>query len=137
LTYASYVAVAPPEELQVQEFRLDLLFYHLRLRAFAVIEVKVVDFQPEFSGKMNFYLSAVDDLLRHSDDQPSIGMILCKSKNKVVAEYALRDIRKPVGIAEYRLTAALPKGLQGSLPTIEQLESELMQGQELAAEVDS
>ena len=124
-------------EVGGQEFRLDLLFYHLRLRAFVVIEVKVTDFQPEFSGKMNFYLSTVDDLLRHPDDQPSIGMILCKSKNKVVAEYALRDIRKPVGIAEYRLTAALPKGLQGSLPTIEQLESELMQGQKLAAEVDS
>jgi len=112
-------------EVGGQEFRLDLLFYHLRLRAFVVIEVKVTDFQPEFSGKMNFYLSAVDDLLRHPDDQPSIGMILCKSKNRVVAEYALRDIRKPVGIAEYRLTGVLPKPLQGSLPTIEELESEL------------
>jgi len=112
-------------EVGGQEFRLDLLFYHLRLRAFVVIEVKVTDFQPEFSGKMNFYLSAVDDLLRHPDDQPSIGMILCKSKNKVVAEYALRDIRKPVGIAEYRLTEALPKHLRGSLPTIEALEAEL------------
>ena len=112
-------------EVGGQEFRLDLLFYHLRLRAFVVIEVKVTDFQPEFSGKMNFYLSAVDDLLRHPDDQPSIGMILCKSKNKVVAEYALRDIRKPVGISEYRITAALSKRLQGSLPTIEALEAEL------------
>ena len=92
-----------------------------------MIEVKVADFQPEFSGKMNFYLSAVDDLLRHPDHQPSIGMILCKSKNKVVAEYALRDIGKPVGIAEYRLTGALPEPLQGSLPTVEQLESELKQ----------
>ena len=109
----------------MERFFKDLLFYHLRLRAFVVIEVKVTDFQPEFSGKMNFYLSAVDDLLRHPDDQPSIGMILCKSKNKVVAEYALRDIRKPVGIAEYRLTGVLPKPLQGSLPTIEELESEL------------
>jgi len=112
-------------EVGGQEFRLDLLLYHLRLRAFVVIEVKVTDFQPEFSGKMNFYLSAVDDLLRHPDDQPSIGMILCKSKNKVVAEYALRDIRKPVGIAEYRLTEALPKRVRQSLPTIEALETEL------------
>jgi predicted nuclease of restriction endonuclease-like (RecB) superfamily len=117
-------------EVGGQEFRLDLLFYHLRLRAFVVIEVKVVDFQPEFSGKMNFYLSAVDDLLRHPDDQPSIGIILCKSKNKVVAEYALRDIRKPVGIADYRLTEALPKRLQGSLPTVEELEAELQEGQD-------
>src|SRR5271157_3591483 len=121
----SFVGSQYPLEVGGQEFRLDLLFYHLRLRAFVVIEVKVTDFQPEFSGKMNFYLSAVDDLLRHPDDQPSIGMILCKSKNKVVAEYALRDIRKPVGIAEYRLTEALPKRLRGSLPTIEALEAEL------------
>ena len=125
----AFVGSQYPLEVGGQEFRLDLLFYHLRLRAFVVIEAKIVDFQPEFSGKLNFYLSAVDDLLRHPDDQPSIGMILCKSKNKVVAEYALRDIRKPVGIAEYRLTGALPKPLQGGLPTIEQLESELKEEQ--------
>jgi len=112
-------------EVGGQEFRLDLLFYHLRLRCFIVLELKLSDFQPEFSGKMNFYLSAIDDLLRHPNDQPSIGVILCKSKNKVVAEYALRDIRKPVGVSEYRLTAALPKHLRKSLPTIEKLEVEL------------
>ena len=83
------------------------------------------DFKPEFSGKMNFYLSAVDDLLRHPDDQPSIGMILCKSKNKIVAEYALRDLRKPVGVSEYRVTSALPKQLRGGLPSIEELERRL------------
>jgi len=110
-----------------EEFRLDLLFYHLRLRAFIVLDLKIGDFQPEYSGKMNFYLSAIDDLLRHPDDEPSIGIILCKSKNKVVAEYALRDIRKPVGVSEYRLTEALPKRLRGSLPAIEQLEAELKQ----------
>jgi hypothetical protein len=82
-------------------------------------------FQPEFSGKMNFYLSAVDELLRHPDDQPSIGIILCKSKNKIVAEYALRDLSKPVGVSEYRLTAALPNNLEGSLPTIDELEKTL------------
>jgi hypothetical protein len=82
-------------------------------------------FQPEYSGKMNFYLSAIDDLLRHPDDQPSIGIVLCKTKNKVVAEYALRDLRKPVGVAEYGLTEALPKRLRGSLPTTEELEAEL------------
>jgi nuclease YhcG-like protein len=74
---------------------------------------------------MNFYLSAIDDLLRQPGDQPSIGMVLCKSKNKIVAEYALRDLRKPVGVSEYRLTEALPKRLRGSLPTIEELEVEL------------
>ena len=78
------------------------------------------EFQPEFSGKMNFYLSAVDDLLRHPDDQPSIGIILCKSKNRIVAEYALRDLHKPVGVSEYRLTDELPKQLQKGFPSIEE-----------------
>jgi len=110
-----------------EEFRIDLLFYHLRLRCFVVLDLKIGQFEPEYSGKMNFYLSAIDDLLRHSDDQPSIGIILCKSKNEVVAEYALRDIRKPVGVSEYRLTEALPKRLRGSLPAIEELEAELKQ----------
>jgi predicted nuclease of restriction endonuclease-like (RecB) superfamily len=121
----AFVGSQYPIQVGGEEFRLDLLFYHLRLRAFIVLELKVGEFQPEFSGKMNFYLSAIDDLLRHPDDQPSIGIILCKSKNKVVAEYALRDIRKPVGVSEYRLTEALPKRLRDSLPAIEQLEAEL------------
>jgi hypothetical protein len=108
-----------------QEFRLDLLFYHLRLRAYVAIELKSQDFKPEFSGKMNFYLSAIDDLLRHPDDQPSIGIILCKSKNKIVAEYALRDLGKPIGIAEYRVTSQLPRRFQDQLPSIEELEVEL------------
>ena len=112
-------------EVGGQEYRLDLLFYHLRLRAYVVIELKAEDFKPEFSGKMNFYLSAVDDLLRHSDDHPSVGIILCKSKNKVVAEYAVRDLGKPVGIAEYRVTNRLPRQFHNQLPTIEELESEL------------
>jgi predicted nuclease of restriction endonuclease-like (RecB) superfamily len=108
-----------------QEYRLDLLFYHLHLRAYVVIELKAEGFKPEFSGKMNFYLSAVDDILRHSDDRPSVGIILCKSKNKVVAEYAVRDLGKPVGIAEYRVTNRLPRQFHNQLPTIEELESEL------------
>ena len=90
-----------------------------------MIELKVEDFKPEFSGKMNFYLSAVDDLIRHADDRPSIGIILCKTKNQVVAEYALRDLRKPVGVSEYRLTAALPNDLQASLPTVDELKASL------------
>jgi predicted nuclease of restriction endonuclease-like (RecB) superfamily len=108
-----------------QDFYLDLLFYHLRLRCFVVIDLKMSEFKPEYAGKMNFYLSAVDDLLRHKDDQPSIGIILCKAKNKVIVEYALRDTRKPIGVSGYKLTESLPKKLQGKLPTIKELEAEL------------
>jgi predicted nuclease of restriction endonuclease-like (RecB) superfamily len=108
-----------------EEFRIDLLFYHLKLRCYVVIELKTVPFQPEFAGKMNFYLSAVNNQLRHPDDQPSIGLILCKTKNRVVAEYALEDYTKPIGVSEYRLAESLPEQIQGSLPTIEELESEL------------
>jgi hypothetical protein len=112
-------------EVGGQDFYLDLLFYHLNLRAYVVIELKVTEFKPKYAGKMNFYLSAVDDLLRHEHDQPSIGIILCKTKNKVVAEYALRDTRKPIGVSSFQLTESLPEKLQGSLPTIEELEAEL------------
>jgi predicted nuclease of restriction endonuclease-like (RecB) superfamily len=112
-------------EIGDQDFYIDLLFYHLKLRCYVVIELKAVEFQPEFAGKINFYLSAVDDLLRHPDDKPSIGIILCKSKNKIVAEYSLRDTNKPIGVSIYQLTEALPESLQGSLPSIEELESEL------------
>ena len=121
----AFVGSQYPIQVGGEEFRIDLLFYHLRLRSFVALDLKIGQFQPEYSGKMNFYLSAIDDMLRHPDDQPSIGIILCKSKNKVVAEYALRDIRKPVGVSEYRLTEALPKRLRDSLPAIEQLEAEL------------
>ena len=108
-----------------QEFFIDLLFYHLKLRAYVVIDLKMRAFEPEFAGKMNFYLSAVNDLLRHADDQPSIGIVLCKTRERFVAQYALRDIQKPIGISEYRLAESLPEKLQGSLPTIEELENEL------------
>lgn len=114
-------------EVGDQDFYLDLLFYHLRLRCFVVIELKISEFQPEFAGKMNFYLSAVDDLLRHTDDQPSIGIILCKTKNKVIVEYALRDANKPMGVSTYQLTESLPKQLKGNLPTVEELEAELLE----------
>ncbi len=111
-----------------QEFFIDLLFYHLKLRAYVVIDLKMTPFQPEFAGKMNFYLSVVDDTLRHRDDQPSIGLILCKTKDRFVAEYALRDINKPIGISDYLLAGSLPEKLRGSLPTIEELESEFGAG---------
>ena len=112
-------------EVGGNDFYLDLLFYHLRLRCFVVIDLKVSEFQPEFAGKMNFYLSAVDDILRHPDDQPSIGIILCKTKNKVIVEYTLRDTQKPMGVSTYQLTESLPKQLEGSLPTVEEFEAEL------------
>jgi predicted nuclease of restriction endonuclease-like (RecB) superfamily len=112
-------------EVGGEDFRIDLLFYHLRLRCFVVIDLKTTKFMPEYAGKMNFYLSAVDDLLRQEGDQPSIGIILCKSHNKIVVEYALRANTKPIGVSEYVLTAVLPENLKGTLPSIEELEAGL------------
>lgn len=112
-------------EVGGDDFFIDLLFYHLRLRCFVVIDLKIEEFKPEFSGKMNFYVEAVDNLLKHPDDQPSIGIILCKSKNRVVAEYSLRNINKPICVSVYQLGDNLPEQLIGKLPTIEQLEAEL------------
>jgi predicted nuclease of restriction endonuclease-like (RecB) superfamily len=112
-------------EVGGEDFYLDLLFYHLRLRAFVVIDLKMKAFKPADAGQMNFYLSAVDDLLRQPGDQPSIGIILCRAKNRFVAEYALRDVQKPIGVSDFELTTALPEQLKGSLPTIEELEAEL------------
>lgn len=112
-------------EISDKEFYLDLLFYHLKLRCFVVIELKKGDFKPEYAGKMNFYCSAVDDKLQHLADQPTIGLILCQTKDRILAEYALRDIHKPIGVSDYELTRALPENLKSSLPTIEELEAEL------------
>jgi len=112
-------------EVGGQDFKLDLLFYHLKLRSFVVIDLKMRDFIPEYAGKMNFYLSAVDDLLRHPGDNPSIGLILCKSKNGIVAEYALRGFAKPMGISEFKHLETLPDQFKGTLPTIEEIEAEL------------
>jgi predicted nuclease of restriction endonuclease-like (RecB) superfamily len=121
----SFVGSQYPLEVDGEDFFIDLLFYHLKLRCFVVIDLKMDQFRPEYAGKMNFYLSAVDDLLKHSSDQPSLGIILCKTKKKMVVEYALRDTSKPLGVAEYRITAALPERLKGNLPSIEDLEAEL------------
>ncbi len=117
-------------EVGGEDFYLDLLFYHLKLRCYVVVELKTGPFRPEYAGKLNFYLSAVDDMLRHESDAPSIGLILCKDKNRLIAEYALRDIGKPVGVSEYCLVEAIPEELKGSLPTIEELESELAGGED-------
>jgi predicted nuclease of restriction endonuclease-like (RecB) superfamily len=108
-----------------QDFYIDLLFYHLFLRCFVVIDLKAGAFKAEHAGKMNFYLSVVDDKLRHATDAPTIGLILCENRNRVIAEYALRDIKKPIGISQYNLTRKLPAQLQSSLPTIAQIEAEL------------
>nr|WP_199299322.1 PDDEXK nuclease domain-containing protein [Trichocoleus sp. FACHB-46] len=127
-------------EVDGDDYYIDLLFYHLKLRCFVVIDLKVKEFQPEFSGKMSFYISAVDDLLRHRDDNPTIGIILCKGKKKTAAEYALRDVNKPIGVSTYQLRNSLPESLRGSLPTPEQLEMELesiLQGIEASPSEDS
>ncbi|MDR0843107.1 MAG: DUF1016 domain-containing protein, partial [Acidobacteriota bacterium] len=107
------------------EFFIDLLFYHLKLRCYVVIELKGGKFKPEHLGQLSFYLTAVDAQIKHPQDSPTIGLLLCKSKNKVVAEYALRDKTQPIGVAEYQLVASLPSELQTSLPSIEQIEREL------------
>jgi predicted nuclease of restriction endonuclease-like (RecB) superfamily len=113
-------------EVGGDEFFLDLLFYHLKLHCYVVVELKAREFEPEYTGKLNFYLSAVDDLLRAPKiDGPSIGLLLCRSKNRLVAEYALRDIHKPIGVADIQLTRLLPENLKDRLPTVESLEREL------------
>ena len=130
---AGFALVGRQVHLEVggDDFYVDLLFYHLKLRCYIVIDLKTRAFVPEYAGKMNFYLSAVDDLLRQPGDQPSIGLILCKTRNKVVAEYALRDIRKPVGVSGYvtRLVESLPKPLQNAVPSVAEIERELAQNE--------
>jgi predicted nuclease of restriction endonuclease-like (RecB) superfamily len=108
------------------DFYLDLLFYHLKLRCYMVVELKIGPFKPDYAGKMNFYLNLVDDTLRHEQDNATIGLILCQDKKQVLAEYALRGVDKPIGVSEYELTRALPESLVSALPTIEEIEAELM-----------
>ena len=112
-------------EVAGEDFYIDLLFYHVKLHCYVVIELNTTKFQPEDAGKLNFYLSAVDDILRTPQDQPTIGILICKDKIKTIAEYALRDINKPMGVSEYQLTESLPENLKGSLPSIEEIEAEL------------
>lgn len=122
----SYVGRQYPLQIPGEDDRnIDLLFYQLKLRCFVVIDLKTKPFEPEAAGKMNFYLNMADDQLRHPSDEPSIGIIICKERNKVVAEYALRGLAKPIGVTEYELAGGLPDELKRSLPTIEQIEEEL------------
>lgn len=108
-----------------EEYFIDLLFYHLKLRCYVVIDLKMTEFRPEYSGKMNFYVSAVNLLLRHPDDQPTIGIILCKSKSKTVAELSLQGMTQPIGVSTHKIGTEIPTQLQGIMPTVEQLEMEL------------
>lgn len=110
-----------------EDFYIDLLFYHLRLRAYVVIELKKGKFKPEYAGKLNFYCNVVNDRLRHPADQPTIGLILCQSRDRLLAEYSLTGIDQPIGVSTYELTRALPPTLKSALPTVEQIEAELSQ----------
>ena len=121
----SFVGRQYPVEVSNQEYYIDLLFYHLKLRSFVVIELKRGDFKPEHAGKMNFYCSVVDEQLKHESDQPTIGLILCQTKDRILAEYSLRGIDTPIGVSNYELTRALPETLKSSLPSIEEIEIEL------------
>lgn len=112
-------------EVEGDEFFIDLLFYHTRLKCYVVVELKATAFKPEHAGQLNFYLTAVDRLVKAPDDKPTIGLLLCKTRKRTVAEYALSGIDKPIGVAEYRLLRDLPQSLTASLPTVEELESEL------------
>ena len=112
-------------EIGDDEFYIDLLFYHLKLRCFIVIELKKGKFKPEYSGQVNFYCSVVDDILANNEDKPTIGLILCQEKNEIIAEYSLKTTTQPIGISEYQLTQILPENLKSSLPSIEEIEAEL------------
>lgn len=107
------------------DFYIDLLFYNLNLRCYVVIELKTGDFKPEYAGQLNFCLSAVDGILKKEQDNPSIGLLLCKSKNNVVAEYSLKDISKPIGVSEYKITSSLPDDLEKQLPSVEDIQKRI------------
>ena len=117
-------------EVAGNDYYIDLLFYHVTLKCYVVVELKNRKFIPEYAGKLNFYLSAVDSLLKRDDDQPTIGLLLCRDKNNIEVEFALRDMNKPMGVSEYTLVETLPDNLKGALPTVEEIELDLQQLQE-------
>jgi len=120
-----------PLEVGGEQFYVDLLFYHTRLRCYVVVELKATAFAPEYAGKLNFYLNVLNDKVKHEQDQPSVGILLCKTSDKVTVEYALKNILNPLGVGEYLITSAIPGNLKGSLPSIEELEQELESGVEV------
>ena len=113
-------------EVAGNDYYIDLLFYHVTLKCYVVVELKNRKFIPEYAGKLNFYLSAVDSLLKRNDDQPTIGLLLCRDKNNIEVEFALRDMNKPMGVSEYTLVEALPDNLKGAMPTVEEIEKDLL-----------
>lgn len=124
----SYLGRQYKLDIAEDEFFIDLLFYHVKLHCYIVVELKAVKFKPEFAGKLNFYISAVDDILKSKEDNPTIGILICKSKNDTVVEYALKDVHKPIGVSEYIITKNLPDEFKSSLPSIEEIEAELEDG---------
>ena len=124
---SGFAFVGKQKNLKVgdRDFYIDLLFYHTQMHCYVVVELKVVDFEPEFAGKLNFYIKAVDEQIKTDKDEPTIGILLCKSKDKMVVEYSLSDIHKPIGVSEYQLTHKLPDKLRLVLPSIEEIEAEL------------
>lgn len=126
----AFIGQQYPLKVADNDYYLDLLFYHTRLKCYIVIELKNTCFQPEYTGKLNFYLSAVDSLVKMPDDNPTMGLLLCKEKKSIEAEFALRDIYKPIGVSEYIIAENLPEDLKSSLPTIEEIEREFENGNE-------
>lgn len=123
----AYMGKQYPLHVGGDDFYLDLLFYHTRLRCYVIIELKATEFKPEYAGKLNFYLNVVNRQLKHAQDQPSIGILLCKTPNKVIVEYSLENMAGPLGIAEYQIMRCVPEDLKGELPSIEELEEELVE----------
>lgn len=123
-------------EIAGNDYYIDLLFYHVTLKCYVVVELKNRKFIPEYAGKLNFYLSAVDSLLKRDDDQPTIGLLLCRDKNNIEVEFALRDMNKPMGVSEYTLVETLPDNLKGALPTVAEIESDLQQLQQPTGDGD-
>ncbi|WP_317045982.1 PDDEXK nuclease domain-containing protein [Brumimicrobium mesophilum] len=117
-------------EIANKDYYMGLLFYHIKLKCYVVIELKSTAFIPEYAGKLNFYLSAVDSTLKGADDKPTIGILLCREKNNIEAEFALRDINKPMGVSEFELTDILPENLKSSLPTIEEIEQNILEDEQ-------
>ena len=121
----SFVGRQVPLKVDGRDFYIDLLFYHIKLKCYVVVELKSVEFKAEYAGKLNLYLSAVDDLIKTKSENSTIGLLLCKSKSKIVAEYALRGTSQPIGVAEYEIIKSIPEYLKTELPTIEEIENEL------------
>ncbi len=118
----SFIGQQVPIKIDDKDFYIDLLFYHIKLKCYVVVELKAIEFRAEFAGKMNLYLSAVDEIFKTNDENPTIGLLLCKSKSKIIAEYALRGMTQPIGIAQYEIDKRMPTEIESELPTIEEIE---------------